>query len=183
MPTAAKLAAAVVCSLPSAGLAAETFTSWGVPERTVWGLLRMPSARPSACLCGWFVMGGLVGSAAIARRLAMGLRTAVTLVFWVDGRLVSTYLMVLRSMSLRYDGPMEADGWHLRSDDRDTDSRLATLPVIGTTLLVGGASLAGMMTSNGSGGAGSDSGAPRSLSLRHALPSAACWRRFFSRKA
>jgi hypothetical protein len=86
-------------------------------------------------------MGGLVGQGYRAA-IGYGLRTAVTLVFWV---LVAMciYLMVLRSMSLRYDGPMEAvvGIFDLMIENGQP---LATLPVIGT-LLVGG-SLGGMLT-------------------------------------
>jgi hypothetical protein len=57
-------------------------------------------------LCGWLVMGSLVGRG-YGRAWGFGVRTAVTTVFWALLGF-SLYEMILRSMKLRYDGPMEA---------------------------------------------------------------------------
>ncbi len=138
MPTAAKLAAAVMFA--ALGWIAADMYKLGVPERTVWGYFNAICAA-IGLLCGWFVMGSLVGQGYRAA-IGYGLRTAVTLVFWVMVALC-TYLMVLRSMSLRYDGPMEAvvGIFDLMIENGQP---LGTLPVI-LTLLLGG-TLGGMLT-------------------------------------
>jgi hypothetical protein len=103
MPTAAKLVAAIVFAA-LAYLAAEVY-KLGVPERTVWGLFGAICAAIGG-LCGWFVMGRLAGRG-YGAAMGYGLRTTVTFVFWIV-LAFSTYQMILRSMSLRYGGPMEA---------------------------------------------------------------------------
>jgi hypothetical protein len=85
-------------------------------------------------------MGPLAGHGYRAS-LGYGLRTAVTVVFW--GLLVfSIYEMILRSMKMRYDGPMEA---LLGAVDLALEHGRAMLnaPVL-TTLFTGGI-LAGLV--------------------------------------
>jgi hypothetical protein len=103
MPTAAKLVAAIVFAA-LAYLAAEVYKV-GVPERTVWGVFNVICAAVGA-LCGWFVMGRLAGRG-YGAAMGYGLRTTVTFVFWIVVGF-SIYQMILRSMNLRYGGPMEA---------------------------------------------------------------------------
>lgn len=103
MPTAAKLAAAIAFAAV-AFFAAEVFKP-AMPEGTKFGFFSQICAVIGA-LCGWFVMGGLVGRGYSAA-WGSGVRTSITIAFWV---LLGTsiYEMVLRSMKMRYDGPMEA---------------------------------------------------------------------------
>lgn len=138
MPTAAKLAAAVLFA--ALGWAAAEAYKLGVPERTVWGQFSAISAG-IGLLCGWFVMGGLAGQGYRAA-IGYGLRTAVTMVFWIMVAM-STWLMILRSMSLRYDGPMEAvvGIFDLMIENAQP---LATVAVIAT--LTAGGMLGGALT-------------------------------------
>jgi hypothetical protein len=103
MPTAAKLFSALAFAA-AAYLAAEVY-KLGVPERTVWGSFTLISAAIGS-LCGWQVMGGLVGQGYRAA-IGYGLRTMVTVVLW-NLLVFSTYLVILRSMTKIYDRPMEA---------------------------------------------------------------------------
>ena len=103
MPTAAKLFSAAAFAI-AAYLAAEVY-KLGDPERTVWGAFSIICAV-IGMLCGWLVMGGLAGRGYRAA-IGYGLRTMVTVVFWIL-LAFSTYMMILRSMSKVYDGPMEA---------------------------------------------------------------------------
>lgn len=103
MPTAAKLVAAVAFAA-LAFLASEVY-KLGVPERTVWGLFG-PICAAIGGLCGWFIMGRLAGRG-YGAAMGSGLRTTLTFVFWIL-LAFSTYQMILRSMNLRYGGPMEA---------------------------------------------------------------------------
>jgi len=103
VPTAAKLVAAVV-------FAAVAFLAGSVyipllPEGTQAGWFAAVCAGFGAVI-GWMVMGGLAGRGTTAA-MGHGVRTAVTIVFWT-GLFFSIREMVLRSMNLRYDGPMEA---------------------------------------------------------------------------
>jgi hypothetical protein len=103
MPTAAKLVAA----LAFAGIAflAALVYVFGVPERTVWGQF-VPVSAAIGGLCGWMIMGRLAGQGYRAA-MGYGLRTVATFVFWV---LVAfaTWEMLMRSIKMRYSGPMEA---------------------------------------------------------------------------
>jgi hypothetical protein len=103
MPTAARLVAALVFAAVSL-LAASIYIPL-LPEGTQARWFPAVSAAIGA-LTGWLVMGRLVGRGSTAA-MGFGVRTAVTTVFWV-GLLFSVREMVLRSMNLRYDGPMEA---------------------------------------------------------------------------
>lgn len=103
MPTAAKLVAAALFAM-AAFLAAEAYQP----------LLDADAASPRISLaaagiglvCGWSVMGGLVGRGFVAAA-GFGLRTMVTIIFFAL-LFSAIYDMVLLSMKLRYDGPMEA---------------------------------------------------------------------------
>jgi len=103
MPTAAKLIAAVAFAALGF-LAAEVYKTT-LPTRTVWGAFT-PISAAMGLLCGWFVMGSLVGRGYYSA-MGLGVRTAVTMVFWL---LVgfSIQEMIVLSTRLRYDGPMEA---------------------------------------------------------------------------
>lgn len=103
MPTAAKLVSAVVFGI-AAFLVADVY-KLGMPERTVWGFFNV-SCAVTGLLCGWIVMGPLAGKGYRAS-IGYGLRTVVTIVFWVL-LLISTYMMIFRSMKKMYGGPMEA---------------------------------------------------------------------------
>ena len=140
MPTAAKLAAAVL-PLPPSAVRRRGLQAGACPSGTVWGYFNAISAA-IGLLCGWFVMGGLVGQGYRAA-IGYGLRTVGDDGVLGAARLL-TYLMVLRSMSMRYDGPMEAVRGHLRSDDRE---RAAAWNPAGAslTLLLGGI-VGGMLT-------------------------------------
>jgi hypothetical protein len=103
MPTAAKLFAAVGFALV-AFMACEVFKTT-VPERTVWGVFN-PVGAAIGFLCGWRVMGRLAGQG-YGSALGYGLRTSVTILFWI--LLVwSIHQMIMRSLNMRYGGPMEA---------------------------------------------------------------------------
>lgn len=103
MPTAAKLVAAVFFAALGY-LMAEAFKPTQ-PEGMRFGYFAEISAG-IGLLCGWIVMGPLVGRGH-GRAWGLGVRTAITTVFFAT-ILFATYEMVLRSMKLRYDGPMEA---------------------------------------------------------------------------
>ncbi len=131
MPTAAKLVAAVLFA--ALAFVASELYKIGVPDRTVWGPFSPINAAIGA-LCGWFVMGRLAGSGYRAA-MGYGLRTTVTVLFWCL-IVFSTYVMVIRSMKMRYDGPMEAlvGVFELMIDHAQPMAN----GVLITTLLVGG---------------------------------------------
>jgi hypothetical protein len=104
MPTAAKLVAAVLFAM-TGFLAAETFKPQ-MPEGTAFGAFSLIVAG-IGLICGWRVMGGLVGRGYLASA-GFGLRTSVTIVFWALLGF-SIHRMVSLSLSaMPYDGPMEA---------------------------------------------------------------------------
>lgn len=103
MPTAAKLVSAVLFALLGffiADLYAKGITTGA---RTTW--LR-EGATVISLLCGWRVMGVLVGKGNTAA-IGSGVRTALTAVFFTL-LTFSIYEMVVISTKGRYDGPMEA---------------------------------------------------------------------------
>lgn len=103
MPTAAKLAAALVFAALMWVLA-DIFVP-GLEGAPNVGFLREICAAVGA-VCGWQVMGRLVGPG-MAAAAGSGLRTAVTAaVLCFLG--FSTYEMVRQSTRMVYDGPMEA---------------------------------------------------------------------------
>lgn len=103
MPTAAKLVAAVAFALV-AYVSAELFKP-AMSEGTQFGYFS-PICAAIGLLVGWFVMGPLAGQG-MGPSLGHGLRCSITIVFFALLGF-SIYEMVLRSMKLRYDGPMEA---------------------------------------------------------------------------
>ena len=103
MPTAAKLVAAVFFAMLGY-LMAEAFKPTQ-PEGLQFGYFGEICAG-IGLVCGWIVMGALVGKG-YGRAWGLGVRTAITTIFWAT-LAFATYEMVLRSMKLRYDGPMEA---------------------------------------------------------------------------
>jgi hypothetical protein len=105
MPTAAKAVAALAFALV-AYFAAQGVKAPGVmPEGTQFGWFSEITAG-IGFLCGWIVMGGLVGRG-YGEAAASGLRVSVTILFWALLGF-AIYDMVLLSTKLRYDGPMEA---------------------------------------------------------------------------
>ncbi len=103
MPTAAKLVAALVFAAV-AFLGASVYVPH-LPEGTQARWFPAGSAVIGA-LVGWLVMGPLAGRGLVAA-MGYGLRASATIVFWT-GLLFSGREMILRSLNMRYDGPMEA---------------------------------------------------------------------------
>jgi len=103
MPTAAKLFAAFAFAAV-AFFAAELFKP-AMPEGTQFGLFSVICAV-IGLLNGWIVMGSLVGRGMWAA-MGFGVRTSVTIAVWALLGF-SIYEMILRSMKMRYDGPMDA---------------------------------------------------------------------------
>jgi hypothetical protein len=103
MPTAAKLVSAVLFALLGffvADLYAQGITAG---ERTTW---LHEGAAAISLICGWRVMGVLVGKGNSAA-IGSGVRTALTAVVFTL-LLFALYEMVVTSTKGRYDGPMEA---------------------------------------------------------------------------
>lgn len=103
MPTAARLIAALAFAVV-AWFAAEAVKPY-MTEGTQFGLFSQLSAAIGA-VCGWKVMGGLVGHGYVGAA-GYGVRVSATIVFWAL-LLFSTYEMVIEATKKRYDGPMEA---------------------------------------------------------------------------
>jgi len=104
MPTAARLFATLVL-IATTWMASRVFVADALPEGSdpTWFL---PVNAAWALIVGWRVVGAGAGGG-MAAALANGLRGAVVLLFAV----VLTHAiweMLLRSMALRYDGPVEA---------------------------------------------------------------------------
>lgn len=137
MPTAAKLVSAFLFGLVA--LAAAFAVKADLPEAMAVGRL-VPISTAIGVLTGWFVMGTLVGRGVLVSA-GHGLRTSVTLVFWVL-LTVSIIEMLRRSLRKLYDDAMEAV---ISMLDLMLDflGMAATAPVI-AILVVGGA-LAGIM--------------------------------------
>ena len=103
MPTAAKLIAAVYYAL--LGLLAAGLVMPLMPPDTIFGFFQ-PVCAAIGAVCGWRIAGTLVG-APLRLALETGVRTIAVQVFYsVLG--MAIYDMVLQSMKLRYDGPVEA---------------------------------------------------------------------------
>ncbi|MFT4149660.1 MAG: TrgA family protein [Paracoccaceae bacterium] len=131
MPTAAKLVAAAVFAALSWVVAGLYIP--GLPEGTLTGLLR-PVAAGMGVIWGWRVAGRLAGRG-YAEGAANGLRTAVTIAFWVL-LVFSIHDMVLLSMKMRYHGPMDAL-LGVFAIMLDYARYLATVPVIAGGLIGG----------------------------------------------
>jgi hypothetical protein len=136
MPTAAKLVSAILFALLAffvADLYAQGITTG---QRTTW--LR-EGAAAIGLVCGWRVMGRLVGKG-MTSAIGSGVRTALTALFFTL-LLFAIYEMVVISTKGRYDGPMEAV-LAIFEIMLDYGRGLVTPEIIGS-LLVGGA-LAGI---------------------------------------
>lgn len=131
MPTAAKLVAALAFAVLGY-LAADVFKV-AIPERTVWGYFNLICAM-IGLLCGWRIMGDLVGKGYQAA-MGFGLRTAVQAVVLVVITF-SIYEAVLRSTKMRYDGPMETVLGMVELA-LEYLGKMATPPMIGTLVLGG----------------------------------------------
>ena len=103
MPTAAKLVAAITFAA-LAYLNAHVFIP-SLPEGTQLEWFREITAL-IGLVCGWLVMGGLVG-ASYGEAISSGIRTSITVAFFALLGF-AIYEMLQRSMSMMYDGPMEA---------------------------------------------------------------------------
>lgn len=103
MPTAAKLVSALLFGV--IGYLAARAVIPAMPEGHSVGRL-VPLSAGLGVVTGWLVMGGLVGRGLVAAA-GQGLRTSVTLLFWV---LVATAIveMLRRALRKTYDDPMEA---------------------------------------------------------------------------
>ena len=103
MPTAAKIVAAFCFAF--FGAIAATAVKPVMPEGTQFGYF-IPISAGIGLLNGWFLMGRLSGHG-YRDAMGSGVRTAITIVIWAL-IVFSIYQMIIRSMQLRYDGPMEA---------------------------------------------------------------------------
>jgi hypothetical protein len=103
MPTAAKLVAA--CIFAIVGWIAANAHVPALGEAVDVGLFRELVAL-LGLLAGWKVMGAQVGKG-YGEAIGTGLKTTVVLVFFAL-LLFSTREMVLLSMKMRYDGPVDA---------------------------------------------------------------------------
>lgn len=103
MPTAAKLLAALGFALV-AFFASELYKPL-LPEGTQVGMMS-PLNTLIGAFCGWFVMGRLAGRGNVAA-VGSGIRTVVVILFYVLV-LWSGVEMLDRSVSLHYEGPVEA---------------------------------------------------------------------------
>lgn len=103
MPTAAKLVSAVVFAA-LAYLVADLYAA-AMPGNPLVGFLREGCAL-IGLLCGWLVMGRLVGRGMVAGA-GSGFRTSATILFWCL-LAFSVLEMVKNSTKKIYDGPMEA---------------------------------------------------------------------------
>jgi hypothetical protein len=132
MPTAAKLVSAALFAALGffvADLYAQGITTG---ERTTW--LHEVAAAVSL-ICGWRVMGVLVGKGNSAA-IGSGIRTSLTAVFFTLLGF-AIYEMVLTSTKGRYDGPMDAV-LAVFEIIVELGQGLLTPEIIGT-LLIGGA--------------------------------------------
>ncbi|MFC2969055.1 TrgA family protein [Acidimangrovimonas pyrenivorans] len=138
MPTAAKLIAAIAFALVAYS-GAEAFKP-AMPPDTQFGYFSYVCAG-IGLLCGWQLMGDLVGRS-YRFAIAAGLRTSATIVFFAL-LLFSARQMVLRSMKMRYHGPVDAlqAMFGLAVDY----GRMMLTPDVLIALLVGGA-FAGLLT-------------------------------------
>jgi hypothetical protein len=103
MPTAAKLLSAVLFAA-LAYLVADLYVP-GMEGSPVVGFLREGCAF-IGMLCGWLVMGRLVGKGMYAAA-GSGFRTSATILFWCLLSF-SVLEMIKQSTKKIYDGPMEA---------------------------------------------------------------------------
>ena len=138
MPTAAKLFGATAFALLG-WLAANIYVN-AMPEGAQAGLLREIVAF-LGMIIGWRVAGGNADKGYNAAT-GTGMRTGIILVFFALLGF-SIYEMVLMSMQMRYDGPMEAvtSAFGIMLD---YGKSMLTPTIIGTVLI--GGMIAGWMT-------------------------------------
>ncbi|MDE3029042.1 MAG: TrgA family protein [Paracoccaceae bacterium] len=103
MPTAAKIFASIAF-LVICYFAAEVYKAT-LPAGTVVTLMS-PICAALGALCGWFVMGPLVGDG-YGVAIGSGIRTSVTAVFFALVIFAGDKMVIL-SMQHRYRGPIEA---------------------------------------------------------------------------
>ena len=136
MPTAAKLVSAILFAL--LGLFVAQLYAQGITSgaRITW---LHEGAAAISLLCGWHVMGVLVGKG-MSAAVGSGIRTVLTALFFTL-LVFAIYEMVVISTKGRYDGPLDAV---LAVFEIIVDlGRGLLTPEIIATMLVGGA-LAGM---------------------------------------
>lgn len=139
MPTAARLFAALGFAAV-AFFASESFI-FELPEGTRVGMFSQVNALIGA-LSGWMVMGRLAGRG-MGPAVTSGLRTTAVMVFYVVV-LQCLYLMITRSMDLRYNGPGDAIQGFFELIMENGYLMITSVPVM-LILLVGGV-LAGWLT-------------------------------------
>jgi len=140
MPTAAKLMAAV--SFAVVGWIVANAYVPNMPEAQAVGYLREGVALLGA-IVGWRVMGPSVGKGYVEAG-GSGIKTVVVLVFFAL-LLFSVYEMLMNSVKMRYDGPMEASLDVLMNMVRRSEALLSA-GVIGS-MLIGGI-IAGILSEN-----------------------------------
>jgi hypothetical protein len=140
MPTAAKLMAAV--SFAVVGWIIANAYVPNMPEAQAVGLFREGVAFLGAII-GWRVMGPSAGRGYV-EAVGSGIKTVVLLVFFAL-LLFSIYEMLMNSVKMRYDGPMEAALDVLMTMVRRSEA-LLSLSVIGS-MLIGGA-VGGLLSEN-----------------------------------
>jgi hypothetical protein len=131
MPTGAKLMAAV-CFAVVGWIIANAYIP-NMPEAQAMGLFREGVAFLGA-IVGWMVMGPSVGKGYV-EAAGSGLKTVIVLVFFAL-LLFSIYEMLMNSVKMRYDGPMEAGLDVLMNMVRRSEA-LVSVGVI-VSMLVGG---------------------------------------------
>ena len=138
MPTAAKLAAAVLFAIVG-WLTANAYVP-ALGEGVNAGFFREIVAVIGVFV-GWLVMGPVAG-AGYRAAIGSGWKTTMVLVFFAL-LFFGIYQMVLLSMKMRYDGPMDAvlDVFNIMLENL---KKMLTTEVIGT-LVIGGA-VAGALT-------------------------------------
>jgi hypothetical protein len=131
MPTASKIVAAICFAI--FGAIAATVVKPALPEGTQFGYF-VPITAFIGLLNGWLIMGPLTRRS-YREAMGTGVRTAITIVIWAL-LVFSIYRMVILSMQMRYDGPMEAvtAAFGIMLDY----GKLLLTPVILGTFLVGG---------------------------------------------
>lgn len=132
MPTAAKLAAAILFALV-AFVAAHAVMSL-MPAGMLFGVFDLICAAIGA-LVGWRVMGVRVGRG-MSVAAGAGIATSFVIVFWALF-VFATDAMIRNSVRLRYDGPFDAivGAFGIAADY----AVVVAQPVVLAVLLVGGA--------------------------------------------
>jgi hypothetical protein len=140
MPTGAKLMAAV--SFAVVGWIIANAYIPNMPEAQAMGAFREGVAFLGAII-GWRVMGPSVGRGYV-EAAGSGIKTVVVLVFFAL-LLFSIYEMLMNSVKMRYDGPMEAALDVLMTMVRRSEA-LVSLSVL-ASMLIGGM-IAGLLSEN-----------------------------------